>query len=248
MFDSQPVKRGTSELAQVPDPADQSLRGLVLVIGGVGSLDWCGIALQHLLKNKQPPYEVQSVYWGLGFGRWHADLTNVDNRNFHARAIAQRIRMFKESHARCPIFVVAKSGGSGVAVEALESVSEKAVERVVLLAPALSPNYDLTAALRAVRGEIVVFWSPLDVIVLGAGTRLFGTIDRVKTSSAGLVGFRVPPVDDARDRHYDRLRQVRWHPRMAASGNFGGHMGPDSPFFLRKYVVPLLTIAEPPPL
>ena len=119
------------------------------------------------------------------------------------------------------------------------------VERVVLLAPALSPGYDLTAALRAVRREIVVFWSPLDVIVLGAGTRLFGTIDRVKTVGAGLVGFQVPrsvtSTDVARGREYGKLRQVRWQPRMAASGYFGGHMGPDSPLFLRKYVVPLLT-------
>ena len=95
-------------------------------------------------------------------------------------------------------------------------LDEEAVERVVLLAPALSPGYDLTAALRAVRREIVVFWSPLDLIVLGAGTRLFGTIDRVKTIGAGLVGFRVPAVnaaDPARSREYGKLRQVRWHPR-----------------------------------
>ena len=127
---------------------------------------------------------------------------------------------------------------------------KQAVERVVLLAPALSPGYDLTAALRAVRREIVVFWSPLDLIVLGAGTRVFGTIDRVKTVGAGLVGFRVPrrsmPPTRLRSREYGKLRQVRWHPRMAASGNFGGHMGPDSPFFLRKYVVPLLGIEESP--
>ena len=79
---------------------------------------------------------------------------------------------------------------------------------------------------------------------------MFGTIDRVKTVGAGLVGFRVPPRSIAatrrRSRAYGKLRQVRWHLRMAASGNFGGHMGPDSPFFLRKYVVPLLTVEESP--
>jgi hypothetical protein len=119
----------------------------------------------------------------------------------------------------------------------------------VLLVPALSPTYELTAALRAVRREMVVFWSPLDLFVLGAGTRLFGTIDRVKTIGAGLVGFRVPLVDAANpgpSREYRRLRQIRWHPRMVASGHFGGHMGPDSPFFLRKYIVPLLGIEETP--
>ena len=40
---------------------------------------------------------------------------------------------------------------------------------------------------------MVVFWSPLDVFVLGLGTRVFGTIDRVRSVSAGLVGFRGGP-------------------------------------------------------
>ena len=77
-------------------------------------------------------------------------------------------------------------------------------------------GYDLTAALRAVRREMVVFWSPLDVVILGAGTRVFGTIDRVRTVSAGLVGFRVPAARRARrrsvDGQYAKLRQVRWRP------------------------------------
>ena len=220
-----------------------------MVVGGVGSLDWCGLALRRLLKNKQPPYSVQIFPWGHGFGRWHADLTNVANRDVHARAIAEAIRLFKASHPTYPVFLVAKSGGSGIVVKGLELLDEGAVERVVLLAPAISPAYDLTAALRAVRREMVVFWSPLDVIVLGVGTRVFGTMDRVKTVGAGLVGFRVPAgnsADPAGRREYDKLRQVRWHPRMATSGNFGGHMGPDSPLFLRKYVVPLLGIEASP--
>lgn len=218
-----------------------------MVIGGVGGLDWCGLALRRLLKHKQPPYAVEILEWGHGFGRWHADLTNVANRDAGARAIAGAIRLYKGSHPGCPVFLVAKSGGAGVVVKGLELLDQDAVDRVVLLAPAMSPNYDLTGALRAVRREIVVFWSPLDLIVLGAGTRLFGTIDRVKSVGAGLVGFRVPSGDSANlasRREYGKLRQVRWHPRMAASGHLGGHMGPDSPFFLRKYVVPLLGIED----
>ena len=88
---------------------------------------------------------------------------------------------------------------------------------------------------------MVVFWSPLDMIVLGAGTRIFGTIDRIKSVSAGLVGFRPPsPGTDEQKAQYAKLRQVRWRPAMASTGYLGGHVGPDSPAFLRKYVVPLL--------
>src|SRR5438309_1470308 len=78
----------------------------------------------------------------------------------------------------------------------------------------------------AVRREVVVFWSPLDLIVLGAGTRIFGTIDGVKTVSAGLVGFRPPASATAGQlAEYAKLRQVRWRPAMASTGYLGGHVG-----------------------
>src|SRR5262249_4649620 len=102
-------------------------------------------------------------------------------------------------------------------------------------------------ALRAVRREMDVFWSPMDLIVLGAGTRIFGTIDRVKSISAGLVGFRVPEaMDEAGRGQYANLRQGGWRATRASARSLGGHGGPDSPAFLRKYVVPLLRVAEPP--
>jgi hypothetical protein len=157
------------------------------------------------------------------------------------------VRRFRARQPGDPVFLVAKSGGSGVIIKALEQLEEGAVRRVILLSPALSPGYDLTAGLRAVGREMVVFWSPLDVIVLGAGTRVFGTADRVRSASAGMTGFRLPltaspaPVANGEQaRQYAKLRQVRWSLRMAATGYLGGHVGPDSPIFLRSYVVPLL--------
>ena len=224
-------------------------RGLVIVADGVGGLDLCGISLRYVVAAQKLPLAVEFVPWGHGRGRWLADLTNVANRDSHARLLAERVRSFKTERPLDPIFLVAKSGGSGVIVKALELLDEQQVERAVLLAPALSPAYDLSNALRALRREMVVFWSPLDVIILGAGTRVFGTVDRIKTSSAGLVGFRVPvpaSPNDNKGQQYDKLRQIRWRPRMAASGYLGGHFGPDNPLFLRRYVVPLLRIAETP--
>ena len=134
-------------------------------------------------------------------------------------------------------------------VRALESLAETEtqVSGVVLIAPALSPRYDLSRALEAVRGEMVVFWSPFDVFVLGAGTGIFGTIDRVQGVSAGLVSFKVPSdFNDRAKAQYKKLRQVSWRPGMASTGYLGGHVGPDSPAFLRKYVVPLLRPNQAP--
>ena len=158
------------------------------------------------------------VSWGHGFGRWHADLTNAANRDL--RAARDRRDGPCVPRASCPgapVFLVGKSGGTGLVVRALERLPEDTVEWAVLLSPALSPTYDLAPALRAVRREMVVFWSPLDVIVLGLGTRIFGTIDRIKTVSAGLVGL--PRAAGGRRRteqaSYRKLRQVRWCLEMA---------------------------------
>src|SRR3954454_11035691 len=167
-------------------------RGLVLVVDGVGGLDLCGTALRYVLGAERLHYAFHLFPWGHGFGRWLADLTNVTNRDAKAALLADAVRQFRARQPDDPVFLVAKSGGSGVVVKALEQLEENSVCRAILLSPALSPRYDLTAALRAVSEELVVFWSPWDVIVLGAGTRVFGTTDRVRTASAGMTGFTLP--------------------------------------------------------
>ncbi len=221
--------------------------GLVLVAGGVGGLDLCGFSLRRAVKAARLPYAVEVIVWGHGFGRWYSDLSDVPHLDRQAERVALSIRAFRADHPGRPVFLVGKSGGAGVAVKVLERLDDDDVERAVLLAPALSPGYDLARALGAVRREMVVFTSPLDVVILGAGTWLFGTIDRVHTFGAGLRGFAVPRPDDPdqeRRRRYSRLRQVRWRPRMAESGHLGGHFGTDLPWFLGRYVVPLLRADE----
>jgi pimeloyl-ACP methyl ester carboxylesterase len=232
------------------EPPDLSADGegmaLVLVADGVGGLDLCGTALRYVMGALRVPHAVRVVSWGHGFGRWHADLTNVGNRDARASEMAAEALAFRARHPQGSVFLVGKSGGTGVVVKALEALPDETVEAAVLLSPALSPTYDLAQALRALRREMVVFWSPLDVFVLGVGTRIFGTMDRIKSVSAGLVGFRRPdPDDEAQQLQYAKLRQVRWEPRMARTGYLGGHVGTDSPAFLRKYVVPLLRVADP---
>lgn len=222
-------------------PPEGEEEGLVVVADGVGGLDLCGTGLTYVMARARPGYAVRLHRWGHGLWRWHRDLSDVDNHARQAEAMAGLVSEFHERTPGRPAFLVGKSGGSGVVVRALEGLPEGSVEAAVLLAPALSPGYDLSKALRAVRREMVVFWSPMDVVVLGLGTRLFGTIDRVKSASAGMVGFREPSGLDAEGRsHYEKLQQVKWRPGMARTWYFGGHVGPDSPAFLREYVVPLL--------
>lgn len=220
----------------LPEPSGET--GLVLLADGIGGFDLCGMGLRHAAAQAGLTHEVRVINWGHGLGRWHADLTNVANHETKADAIAAAALEFQQKNPGAPVYLVGKSGGTGVIVKALERLPEESIEAAVLLSSALSPRYDLSLALRAVRREMTVFWSPFDVFILGIGTHLFGTFDRVNAFSAGLVGFQTPEGSDA--TQYRKLRQIKWSPQMVPTGNWGGHVGPDHPAFLRKYVVPLL--------
>ena len=74
-----------------------------------------------------------------------------------------------------------------VALEQLPSGVQ--VDTVVFIAPALSPEYDLTRALSHVRDKVYVLYSPYDAAVLGMGTKMLGTVDGVKAEASGKVGF-----------------------------------------------------------
>ena len=115
------------------------------------------------------------------------------------------------------------------------------MERIVLLAPAVAPSYDLRRALSATKYQIVSFYSPYDQLVLNWGTSQFGTIDRYYGASAGLRGFVVPTGFRAEDRAlYDRLVQVKWSPAMILEGHLGIHIGTSMPAFVAKEVAPWL--------
>ena len=228
----------------VPEGAET---GLVLVADGCGGIELCELGVRQVMGERGGRHRVGVVRWAHGFGHWYKDLTDEANHKAHSRWIVEQVLDWRERSPSKPVFLVGKSGGTWIVVKALEGLPADSVEAAVLLAPAISPDYDLSKALRAVRREMVAFWSPLDLIVLGVGTWLFKTADRVRSVGAGLVGFRPPASLDEEGRSlYKRLRQVRWRSAMASTGYLGGHVGPDSPAFLRKYVVPILTRPESP--
>jgi hypothetical protein len=224
-----------------PGPADvpeAAASGLVVVADGVGGLDLCATGLKYAAAWSGSGLRVETLHWCHGRWRWHADLTDTARHDEQARALADRIRDWSDAHPDRPVALVAKSGGSIVMVRALEALETGSVSAAVLLAPALRPEYDLSRALRAVQGELVVHHSPLDVIILGLGTQLFGTADRAFTPAAGLTGFRRPPGADPSS--YARLRQKRWRPSMARCAYLGGHLGVDNPWFLLRHVLPVI--------
>ena len=200
----------------------------MLVADGVGGLDLCGTALRYVLGAERVPYAIQVLAWGHGLGRWHADLTDVGNRDAKAQSVADTVRRYKDDRPGDPVFLVAKSGGAGVVVKALELLDHEGVERVVLLAPALSPGLRPHPALCA--------RAPRDrgLLVAAGSGRSWGRDARFrddrsrqyrKRRTGRISAASSDAPDDAGSHPYDKLRQVRWRPGMATTGYFGGHLG-----------------------
>jgi hypothetical protein len=116
------------------------------------------------------------------------------------------------------------------------------VNQVVLLAAAISPDYDLTTALARSERGILNFHSWGDVPHLVLGTLALGTIDRQHTVSAGARGFHVPDEldDDARELYATRLQQIPYRLAMIKSLNAGGHTGTTNHKFVAEWVAPRL--------
>lgn len=225
-------------LGPAPIELDRSdSRGTIFVLDGIGGLNLCAMSVRYMVSQIDQDVHAEEWPWCHGVGHWYRDLIDRTNVEYHAWKLANRV-----SNEPGSCFLIGKSGGCGVVVRALELIPPARVERVALLAPALSSHYDLTPALAAVRTTIDVYWSPLDIFLLGVGTTLLGTIDRVHGRSAGLTGFRTPGLNRSQRQtcHTGKVRQYRWTIQMAPTGYLGGHIGTDSPWFLRSFVLPRL--------
>jgi pimeloyl-ACP methyl ester carboxylesterase len=213
--------------------------GIVFILDGAGASGFTPLVLKRSLA--ELPYEVQTFRWGTGYMRIISDLTNRENIQRKSDELTHSIQQYKIKNETHRIYVIAKSAGTVVALRALSQLPEHTVEKAILLSPAVSPQFPLSDALRAVRHELVSFWSPIDLFFLGFGTSVFGTADGVHTRGAGLVGFRIPEDGAATEAEYSKLRQIKWDPSMIKLMHLGDHSGNSMPPFVRRHIVPLLS-------
>ena len=216
--------------------------GFVFVIGGVGGMDLLSSTAHLTLARAGVKHEIREFVWTHGKGKPFTDLRDTAHLQHKAEELADLIRFLKAEDPDRPIFILAKSGGAGLALKTAEMLPANTLERLVLLAAAVSPTYDLRRALQATHNEIVSFYSSHDQIILNFGTSQFGTIDRVYGPAAGLNGFRPPYANlSAADTDlYRRLVQVPWQSRNLLELNNGTHMGSALPAFLGAEVAPWL--------
>ncbi len=168
-----------------------------------------------------------------------------DENIARAKKISELLATHIRNNPDQRVIVSSHSGGCGLAVWTLESLPDNLqIDTLVMIAPALSPQYDLTRALKHVKGRLYVFSSPADIVV-GTGTRLFGTIDGVKSESAGLHGFVCPANADK--EQYGKLVPLPYRNEwLPLYGNAGTHICAMRVVFARDFIAPLLLTGKIP--
>lgn len=168
------------------------------------------------------------------------NLADYEHNRREAAKIADQISNYRRTHPHAQVSLVGYSGGGGLAIMVAEALPDGVTIRdLVLCQAAISPDYDLTPALRHINGEIVNLHSPRDWLILGLGTKLLGTMDRHHVASAGKDGFDLAAaVADPAMRQ--RVKQVAWCPNMRQFGHDGGHLGILAYEWNKHNVAPLL--------
>jgi pimeloyl-ACP methyl ester carboxylesterase len=224
-----------------PPESVSARRGIVFVIGGVGGMDPLNLFAPLILPHAGVNHEFCNFAWTHGKGRIFRDLQDTPYLLARAAELAEAIRRVKAVDPDRTVYLLCHSAGAAISLAAAEELPPATVERIILLAPAVSRDYDLRAALRATRREIVSFNSCGDLVMLAFGTSVFGTTDRVHAPAAGFSGFRLPESCDEEGRClYRRLVQFQWRPIDLLKLRGGLHNGPCMPVFLATAVAPWL--------
>ncbi len=191
------------------------VEGRVLILPGVGNTRFHLAGFVAATEAQLPRFDVEVRPWGVPFMTIH-NLRAHERNEATAAAIAAEIAEWRRAHPDAPFYLVGYSGGGGMATLVTAALPDGiSIDRLVLVAPAISPDYPLgTEVLPHVREYAVNYASERDLQV-GWGTRTFGTIDRKNTASAGSIGFAVSD---------ERLLEYHWSPADAPFGHAGNHL------------------------
>ncbi|GJQ26394.1 MAG: hypothetical protein HBSAPP02_14260 [Phycisphaerae bacterium] len=144
--------------------------------------------------------------------------------------LVELIRQHRSAY-QSPVNFIAQSGGCFVAVRTLEKLdAADGVAQAILLAPSISPDYDIRPAAQRCSGGLYSVGGRGDYFFLGLGTMLLGTSDRVHTPSAGLVGWH---------HRHEKFHEVRWHPSWTRHGYVGNHITTSSRRFIAEVIAPI---------
>jgi len=205
--------------------------GVVWLIPGVANTRFQLREFASRIRQAHPEWQVDIRTWGDPL-RSFRNLESYERNMATARELAEELAAFRNNNPEAVIDVVGYSGGGGIAVFVVESLpADVQINRLILIAPAISPQYPLKSTIIPRISEYVVNYASVHDLQAGWGTKNFGTMDRKNVASAGFEGFGVK---------HPQLVQVFWNSGMIWDGHFGNHLSYLSHAWQRKYVLPAL--------
>ncbi|MEZ6033871.1 MAG: alpha/beta fold hydrolase [Planctomycetaceae bacterium] len=220
--------------------------GLIIILPGIEGCSTINDSIARGLVAGALPHAVKIIDWRK-YRPWNPlHLAMLRHNQAQAAGIADFICKYQRDYPRRPVHLIGHSAGAGMALFVLRRLPPThCVGAVILLAPAVSRQFDILPLLTRTRRGIWNFYSPLDLPTVGFGTLIFGTMDRRHTISAGALGFRPVQAGSSEAEHQSstgpQLRQIRFRTEMIRSWNFGGHFGSTNAVFVQRHVAPICT-------
>lgn len=186
---------------------------------------------------------VESFAWTTGLGSL-PDHFLVRHKQRKAARLADHIRQRRARFPNDELHLMGLSAGTAVIVFALEQLPpDVSVNNVVLFAPSIVGDYDLSSAMAHVRGFLYATSSPHDGILKGLRVNADGGTGQ----PAGLYGLRVPARVERFDS-YTRVVNLPWRPPYADLGWSGSHTGATGRRFVQNVIAPRVLSNGPRPL
>jgi hypothetical protein len=226
----------------LPEFVRRDDREMIMLLDGVGGFQFLPLIARKVLRDADATFSSTWFRWQTPIpGLMLVDLMWRSRSQRRAAILAGKLHALYRDSPSSKIHIVAYSGGTAVAIFALELLKGAVpIESMLLFAPALSPTYNLGPAMSSVERAYAMV-SRKDSCILGAITRIFGTMDRVRVRSAGMVGFVIPSGLSEHDtQSYKRIRVIEWCEDFRKYGHSGGHIGWLHVPFLRQHLQGLL--------
>jgi len=231
----------------LPDRAARMEHGYLYYLDGAGGgtarENWASGVRNGLLAGGYPG-ACEMFTWETGDGLIADQDASVKFKREKAGEVAAKIANHVKSYPGVPVDMLGFSAGTAVGIFALEALPESAqVNEVVLLGASISRDYDLTKALKHVKGHVYVYTSTHDR-VLGFLMPFSGTADRkFDDPGAGITGFVLPRHANAETRrlYAEKVVEIRWTAKLEKDGDYGRHFDNVKMEFIRDHVAPLFT-------
>jgi len=209
------------------DPREEF--GRTWYIDGAGNWGFGVLDVPAGLKDANYPGAVTHYHWSLTMNPALDQTFRFIARSSGA-ALGREITAYLKRYPNADANIIALSAGTGVGIWAIENLEPPCkLNHFIMLGSSLSSRYDVSKALRNMKGNIYVYYTSTDPVLDGP-VRALGTIDGTFDDSAGLVGLIGPSARQGRVVNIARRSE---HSRF---GWTGGHADCTNRRFVHQYL------------